>query len=299
MLRQVHLLLSYTCILKCDHCFVCSGPTAEGTFALSRINEVLDQAKAAGTVDTIYFEGGEPFLFYPLLIEGIRQARNRGFSVGIVTNGFFATSRENARLFLDPVAELGIADISISDDAFHYENRVDNPARCAFAVAREMGLPASVLAEEPVTSQEPDRSREGSGDLSHSSIMFRGRAAGTLSRYATLHDGQQFTRCPYEDLEHPQRLHVDPYGNLLICQGISMGNIREHPLAELVNHYRASAHPVCGPLVRGGPALLAHELGYVSPGGVADACHLCFLARRSALGRYPEILCPRQVYCDE
>ena len=123
MLKQVHLLLSYTCILKCDHCFVCSGPTAEGTFALSRINEVLDQAKTAGTVDTIYFEGGEPFLFYPLLIEGIRQARNRGFSVGIVTNGFFATSRENARLFLDPVAELGIADISISDDAFHYENR--------------------------------------------------------------------------------------------------------------------------------------------------------------------------------
>jgi hypothetical protein len=57
--------------------------------------------------------------------------------------------------------------------------------------------------------------------------MFRGRAAGKLSRYATLHDWQQFTRCPYEELEHPGRLHVDASGTLQICQGISMGNAGE------------------------------------------------------------------------
>jgi hypothetical protein len=46
----------------------------------------------------------------------------------------------------------------------------------------------------------------------------------------------------------------------------------------------AGSHPVCGPLVRGGPALLAQELGYVPHEGAADACHLCFLARRLVIG---------------
>jgi hypothetical protein len=101
------------------------------------------------------------------------------------------------------------------------------------------------------------------------------------------------------DLVHPKRLHVDAFGNLQICQGISLGNVRERPLSELMKNYTASSHPVCGPLVRGGPAALAQDLEYVSPAGVADACHLCFLARRSTIGRYLEILCPLQVYCDE
>ena len=292
MLTQVHFLLSYMCPFRCDHCFVCSGPSAEGTFTVSQIKEVLNQAKSVGTIDIIYFEGGEPFLFYPVLLEGIRLARDQGFSVGFVTNGYFATSEENARLFLEPLAKMGIVDVSISDDEFHYENRTDNPARRAYRIAKEIGLPVSVLAQDPVTPDGPDK-------LSGKGIMFRGRAAAKLTRFATLHDWQQFTCCPYEDLEHPKRLHVDAYGNLQICQGISIGNIWKCSLADLLQQYHASTHPVCGPLVRGGPVLLAQELGYEPPAGTADACHLCFLARRAALDRYPEILCPRQVYCDE
>jgi hypothetical protein len=57
--------------------------------------------------------------------------------------------------------------------------------------------------------------------------MFRGRADGKLSRYATLHDWQQFTRCLYEELEHSRRLHGDASGNLPVCKGISIGNAWE------------------------------------------------------------------------
>ena len=52
----------------------------------------------------------------------------------------------------------------------------------------------------------------------------------------------------------------------------------ERSLSEIMKDYPASAHPVCGPLVRGGPALLAQELGSVSfADGVVDAYHLGFL----------------------
>ncbi len=301
MITQVHFILTYMCTLSYEHCFVCSSPDAEGTFHPGQINQVLDQAKDTGTVDTVYFERGEPFLFYPLLIESIRQARRRKFSVGVVTNGFFATSEENARLFLEPLADLGIVDLSISDDIFHYENRNDNPARRAFRVAQEMGLPVSVLALDPGASgpDTPGSSREEkTGIVEGGGIMFRGRAAEKLSPYTVCRDWQQFTRCPYEDLVTPGRLHVDAMGTLQICQGISIGNVWEQPLNELLRRYDPVSHPICGPLVRGGPAELSRTLGCVPPAKVSDACHLCYLVRKEKRQSNQAVLTPLQVYCE-
>jgi len=303
MITQLHILITYMCTMSCEHCFVCSSPQSKGTFTPSQITALLDQADALGTVDKIYFEGGEPFLFYPVLLNGIRQARSRGYSVGIVTNGYFATAEENARCFLEPFPDLGVAGISISDDVFHFEDREKNAARCAFRTAKEMGLPAAILALDPGASGPETRGsprEEKKGVVNGGGIMFRGRAAGKLSRYADAHDWKKFTTCPYEDLKDPSRLHVDAYGNLQICQGICMGNIWEHPLEELVRDYSPSGHPICGPLLEGGPAQLARELGYTPPStGVADACHLCYLARKSCREKFPGVLEPAQVYCDE
>jgi hypothetical protein len=302
MITQLHFILTYMCTLECEHCFVCSSPAAEGTFTPDKIAGVLDQALRLGTVDFAYFEGGEPFLFYPVLLDGIREARKRNLSVGIVTNGYFATSEENARCFLEPLVALGIADFSISDDIFHYENRQENAARRASDTARKMGLPTLVLALDPGGSGPDIRAslrEEKKGVITEGSIMFRGRAAAKLSRYAELRNSREFTSCPYEDLQNPSRLHVDAYGNLQICQGICIGNVWEKPLDELVRNYSPQKHPICGPLIAGGPAQLAHVLGYTPPEeGIADACHLCWLARKSCREKYPGILEPAQVYCD-
>jgi len=302
MITQIHILTTYMCTMTCEHCFVCSSPYAKGTFTPSQISALLDQTDDLGTVKRIYFEGGEPFLFYPVMLNGIRQARSRGYAVGIVTNGYFATSEENARCFLEPFPGLGLADLSISDDVFHYENREENAARRAFRAAQAMGLPAAILALDPGASGPDIRGsprEEKKGVITGGSIMFRGRAAAKLSPYADASDWQTFTTCPYEDLREPSRLHVDAYGNLQVCQGISIGNIWEHPLEELVRNYAPSRHPICGPLLSGGPAQLARDLGYVPPPIVADACHLCYLARKSCREKFPGILEPVQVYCDE
>jgi hypothetical protein len=301
MITQVHILTTYMCTMSCEHCFVCSSPYSEGTFTPSQIATLLDQTDALGTVDKIYFEGGEPFLFYPVMLDGIRQARDRGYSVGIVTNGYFATSEENARCFLEPFPKLGLADLSISDDVFHYENREENAARRAFRAAKEMGLPAKILALEPEGSGPEVRGsprEEKKGVVTGGSIMFRGRAAAKLSQYADAGDWREFGTCPYEDLQEPSRVHVDAFGNVQICQGICMGNIRERPLKELVRDYSPDRHPICGPLLKGGPAQLARDLEYTPPPKVADACHLCYLARKSCREEFPGILEPAQVYCD-
>ena len=108
-LSGVHLLLSYTCTHECDHCFLYCSPRAEGTFTLAEVEALLDQARALPDVTEIYFEGGEPFLFYPVLVAGLEAASARGFRTGVVTNCYWATSTEDARLWLAPLATSFIA----------------------------------------------------------------------------------------------------------------------------------------------------------------------------------------------
>ena len=60
-LSELHLLLSYQCNYECDHCFVWSGPSVDGTMTLDTIDHILNEAEQLGTIRWIYFEGGEPF----------------------------------------------------------------------------------------------------------------------------------------------------------------------------------------------------------------------------------------------
>lgn len=294
MLTGIHFLLTYKCALECEHCFVFGSPFAEGTFALKRVREVLDQARKIGTIKSIYFEGGEAFLFYPLLIESVRRARDASFSVGIVTNAYFATTEDDAALWLKPLAEIGIADLSISDDAFHFDDQ-DNPAKRAIRAARKLGIPVgSICIDKPtVTTGAPRKKGEpvvGGG------VMFRGRAAEKLTEGLPRVDWKEFVECPHEDLENPGRVHIDAYGNVHLCQGLSMGNAWQIPLSTLVKNFNASAHPIAGPILGGGPALLVNEYNVPHDDAYVDACHLCYNARKSLLDRFPEYLAPGQIY---
>lgn len=70
-LNGLHLLLTYQCTLECDHCFVWGSPWQHGTMTFTIVKQILKQAKDTGTVHSIYFEGGEPFLYYAVLVAGV------------------------------------------------------------------------------------------------------------------------------------------------------------------------------------------------------------------------------------
>lgn len=75
-----------------------------------------------------------------------------------------------------------------------------------------------------------------------------------------------------------------------------MGNMWQTPLSEIIESYNSDSHPICKPLVDGGPALLAEKFHKYNNGKYIDSCHLCFLIRSSLLNRYPQYLAPKQVY---
>jgi MoaA/NifB/PqqE/SkfB family radical SAM enzyme len=293
-LSGLHLLLTYQCTFECDHCFVWGSPFQSGTMTLKGIRQILEAGSELGTVEWIYFEGGEPFMYYAPMVKGVQMASDMGFRVGIVTNSYWATGFEDAIEWLRPLSGL-IDDFSISSDLFHYDKINSQQAEYSQQAAEELGIPIGVIS-----IAQPDLSDgnnfTGQLPLGESSVMYRGRAAVKLLENASRQPWDHFSECPEEDLREPGRIHVDPLGNLHICQGISLGNLFETPLRELNERYEAESHPICGPLLAGGPTELVRRYGLPHEESYADACHLCYEARSALRVELPSILMPGQMY---
>ncbi len=297
MLTGIHFLLSYTCNLTCDHCFLYCSPASKGTMTLHQIKTLLEESKKIGTVRATYFEGGEPFLFYPLMVEGIRLAREMGLKAGIVSNGYWSTCPEDAELWLKPLAALGLSDLSISDDDLHYGDDPETPAKWALAAAEKIGMPTYSLCKTKPEVRPPSEidQEKGTPEIS-GGIKLRGRAVEKFAEALPTRKCEVFIECPHEELIEPKRVHIDSFGTVQLCQGISLGNCWKTPLSELIQGYDAQKHPVCGPLVRGGPLRLIEEHSLALNDEYVDECHLCYAARLALLEKFPEYLAPRQVY---
>jgi MoaA/NifB/PqqE/SkfB family radical SAM enzyme len=302
-LSSLHLLLTYQCTLECDHCFVWGSPWQTGTMTLAEIRYLLEQAQSLGSVESIYFEGGEPFLFYPLMLAGVRQAAQSGFQVGIVSNGYWATSLSDALVWLEPLAGL-ITDLSISSDLYHWSEPLSQQAGTARAAAEQLGIPVGLISVAQPPGAEPSAQPESSeaqaqvGQLpiGESGVMYRGRAAEKLAHRAPQHPWDGFIECPHEDLREPGRVHVDPFGNLHLCQGLVIGNLFQTPLKVICDNYDPESHPIVGPLLHGGPAELARRYSLTHRLAYADACQMCDAARRALRVRFPAQLGPSQMY---
>ena len=282
-LSGLHLLLTYQCPFECPHCFVWAGPKQTGVMTLEQIGAILAQAGELPGVEWIFFEGGEPFLYHPVLVAGARLAKQLGYEVGVVSNGYWATGAADAVTWLEPFGG-ALSMLNLSSDTYHGSETPDTRVDFARDAGRRLGLPV-----EEIHVATPQDGQE-------SSLMYRGRAAEKLAPLAAGRPWEVFTRCPHEDLREPGRVHVDPQGLVQICQGIALGNLFEVPLREICARHRPEADPILGPLLEGGPAELVRRHGAAHNPHPADACHLCYEARRSLRPRFPDMLAPGVVY---
>ena len=293
-LSGLHLLLTYECNYECDHCFVWGSPWQTGTMTLENIRQILLQAVELGTINSIYFEGGEPFLYYAIMLRGIQEAVDHGFKVGIVTNCYWATEVDDALVWLRTLEGL-VQDLSISSDLYHGSEELFRKAQNACQAAEKLEIPIGVIS---VAQPEVSDAVSAIGQLpsGESSVMYRGRAAEKLVTLAEKRPWQEYTDCPHENFREPGRVHLDPLGYVHICQGISLGNVFQTPLKEICQLYDPDTHPITSPLLEGGPAELVRRYDLPCSDGYADACHLCYEARKKLRDRFPDILTPDQMY---
>jgi hypothetical protein len=263
---------------------------------LAQIREVLHRAKDMDTVKMIYFEGGEPFLFYPIMLEGLREAAALGFERGIVTDCYWGTCVEDAVQWLRPIAEVGIQDLSLSSDLLHGEAMMTEAARNSVEAAHQLGLPEGIIAvEAPAECVAYEHANKGE-PITGGTVRFRGRAVAKLTEGVPRRPWTEFTECPDEDFADPGRMHVDAFGHVHLCQGLLMGNLWQQPLKDMVASYDPKVHPITRPLIAGGPAALVVQYDLPHEPANIDACHLCYVARDQLRGRFPESLAPGVVY---
>jgi hypothetical protein len=185
--------------------------------------------------------------------------------------------------------------IEVSDDAFHHGEEVDNSAKRALEAAKRVGLKTnSISINRPSVGENSDRVK---GEPVYTGgPKLRGRAIEKFVEGLPTRPWEEFSECPFEDLRNPGRVHIDSFGNVHLCQGLSMGNMWEVPLSDLANSYDPDQHPICGPLLKGGPAQLTKEYDVKHVNEYVDACHLCSMTCLSLMDRFSLYLAPKQVY---
>lgn len=293
-LNGLHLLLTYQCTHECDHCFVWGSPYQSGVMNLEFIRQTLRQAQDLGSIEWIFFEGGEPFLYYPIMLRAIQETAKLGFKVGIVSNGYWAIGAEDAFVALQPLAGL-VQDLTVSSDLFHWGEDMQRIHANITSAAERLDIPLGTIS---IAQPEETCADQVIGQLpiGGSGVMYRGRAAEKLAPRVRQFPWDLFTECPHEDLRDPGRMHLDPFGNLHLCQGLLIGNLLQTPLTEICAAYEPDVDPIIGHLLRGGPAELTRQTGLQPAETYADACHLCYATRQALRQRYPALLAPDQVY---
>lgn len=293
-LTGVHFLLTYRCDLECDHCFVWGSPKARGVFTIEQIKDILVEAKKLGTVDSISMEGGEPFLYYPIMVRAVEEAVKLGFRVEVLSNCYWASCPEDAKVWLLPMAEN--VELSLSSDFYHGESWQIEEVRNAVKAAKELNMKVEILAIKYPKAKAPCPSDIEGAKVGLYDLMYKGRAASKLAEEADKKSWREFTECSCEELVHPERVHVGPLGYVHVCQGISIGNAWQKPFSKIISEYDPYENPILEPLVRGGPVALVEKFSLPHDEFYADACHLCYAARCLLRKRYPDVLGPDVMY---
>lgn len=294
-LKGVHFLLTYRCDLECDHCFVWGSPKGKGTFTLSQVRSILLEAKKLGTVNYVAIEGGEPFLYYPIMVKTVKEAVNLGFHVEVLSNCYWATCLEDAIEWLAPIAEAKNVELSLSCDLYHGEKWESEEVKNAVKAAKLLEIKAGVISVKHPNLPSSINEIEGT-QVSSWELMYKGRAFSNLTEEASKKPFHEFTKCPYENFTKQERVHIDPLGYVHACQGISIGNAWQEPFSKIIAGYSPYENPILEPLVRGGPVALVEKFGLPHDEVYADACHLCSAARLMLRDRYPDVLVPDQMY---
>lgn len=120
-LSNVGIMLTYKCTIACPHCIVSAGPNRKEEMTIESACNWLDQIKAYrdGFVCGISLTGGEPFYNLQHLIKVANHSYNLGFITTVVSNAYWATSKEEALRVLSLCDSIQM--ISISTDLSHQQ----------------------------------------------------------------------------------------------------------------------------------------------------------------------------------
>lgn len=277
-----------TCNATCAHCGPESSPTDKTGVSHERVLELISEASDKYEEPwCLSLSGGEIFLYYDRLLEYCRAACKGGGYVTLITNCFWATSREIAREKLKPLAQNGLRVLGVSADRFHDPFIPIERVKTALTVATELHLRTHLR----MAATKSNRLWMVIRDFSDANVWFT-----DYMEMPCVPAGRAAYEVPPEDFifqnEYPRgacpgaSFTINPSGDGMICcnsagelPGMNVGSVNEMSLTELKEAFRSS--PLVKFLKGSGPAAaleLLHpdERGDLESKQYVSVCHLCY-----------------------
>jgi hypothetical protein len=304
-------ILSYRCNLNCRHCFFdVDGPLQTLDPAMAR--KALASLSQPEPLAWQHVSGGEPLLFEEELHRLLEVIQASGSTtLGIATNGFWGDSPQRAKQTVEQLKQRGVNGVCLSADDYHQQHipleYIHTAAEQVFA--QGLGKHSFVVrcyseGEELAIESEPFA-------IPLAPIPVRKIGKGSSPSLGTLSGHEQgLPGSPCRSLccclgetspFKPQMVWIDPYGNVMICYGLIIGNLNADSLGDILDNYSVSQASLLDALAEEGPIglyRLALEVGCPPEGPFADECDLCWQARYALRGSFPDILGPDECYPD-
>jgi MoaA/NifB/PqqE/SkfB family radical SAM enzyme len=304
-------ILSYRCNLNCRHCFFdVDGPLRALDSEMA--HKALVSLNHSEPLSWQHVSGGEPLLFEKelhSLLEVIQASGSK--TIGIATNGFWGDSLQRAKQTVAQLKQRGVNGVCLSADKYHQQyiplEHIQTAAEQVFAqgLGKHSFVVRCYLEEEnPATERE-------SFAIPLAPIPVRTIGKGSsLALEAALGHEEGLPNSPCRNLccclgetspFEPQMVWIDPYGNVMICYGLIIGNLNAESLVDILENYSVRQSALLETLATQGPIglyQLAVKTGWQPVGPFADECDLCWQARYALRGDFPEALGPDECYPD-
>ncbi len=294
--QDIGLILTYRCHSGCKHCLYNCGPGWRmEAMPAELLRQALETLASWDRLPQVHFTGGEPFIFFDLLLEGTRIAAELGITAYVETNAMWCVDEDMAAERFRTLRDAGLAAVLISCSPFHAEKippvRTLSAIRAALDILGEdrvmVYLPAFLQVVQQFDLQEPTlltRYEEMLGVKEAGDLLWGGYGliSGGRAGYKLGHlvEYQPAESCAGENcagnILFAQHSHMDLYGNYIpaFCGGLTVADWRqEDPLARPYSD-------LVELLIERGPYGL-YELAESTydyrplPGGYVGKCHLC------------------------
>ncbi len=138
------------CTARCDDCPIVPSRRPPGRLHVQDMIRIVDEVLAWGSLRLVVFTGGEAFLLGDELRQAVEYIAGHGVATRVVTNAFWATSRETALQRLGELRQAGLTELNISCDDYHQAFVPLENVKRANEAAAELGLPALLVHRRKV-----------------------------------------------------------------------------------------------------------------------------------------------------
>lgn len=303
-LTGITFITTYNCNANCEHCFF----DTKGK-QLYMNPEIIDLVYSDISITKNMFwnhlSGGEILLKESIVLDIIKKIKTYfSGNIGISSNGFWARTPQVAENVITKLVNTGVSGIAISSDKYHEPYISKEYTKNAIQAITNAGLKNHCYIMSAFPENKKINTSNGNSQIPYASIKIRSIGKGSKINIPKKEDIPQgkcidLSEClGKKGPNNPSMVWIDPYGNVMICYGITIGNIFKTSFKEIIETYTPEKFQIIKTLTEQGPQALysiAKDKGLINNHLFYDECDVCYTSRKALQNTFQEFT-PTECY---